>query len=159
MPNRVEKGYVGTEDLGSWQAADPVSCGSVQAGAEDLCELCGKHLYVLERFCVDGHFFHRGCFCCHTCEVTLWPGGYGQHPGDGYFYCLQHLPQEDQKEADNNGSLESQVKAKLCVMGCGKRQVSPHQRALRAVNECCPPLKDTCRQNTHCLTVSTRWGA
>lgn len=83
MPNRVEKGYVGTEDLGSWQAADPVSCGSVQARAEDLCELCGKHLYVLERFCVDGHFFHRGCFCCHTCEVTLWPGGYGQHPGDG----------------------------------------------------------------------------
>ncbi|XP_028624878.1 F-actin-monooxygenase MICAL1 [Grammomys surdaster] len=79
-----------------------------EAGAEDLCELCGKHLYILERFCVDGHFFHRGCFCCHTCEATLWPGGYGQHPGDGYFYCLQHLPQEDQKEADDNGSLESQ---------------------------------------------------
>lgn len=79
-----------------------------EAGAEELCELCGKHLYILERFCVDGHFFHRSCFCCHTCEATLWPGGYGQHPGDGHFYCLQHLPQEDQKEADNNGSLESQ---------------------------------------------------
>lgn len=82
--------------------------GSVQAGAEDLCERCGKRLYLLERFCVDGHFFHRSCFCCHTCEATLWPGGYGQHLEDGFFYCLQHLPQDDQKEADSNGSLESQ---------------------------------------------------
>ncbi|CAO2627901.1 [F-actin]-monooxygenase MICAL1 [Lemmus lemmus] len=81
-----------------------------EAGAEDLCELCGKHLYILERFCVDGHFFHRGCFRCHTCEATLWPGGYGQHPGDGHFYCLQHLPQEDQIEADSDGSPENQVK-------------------------------------------------
>ncbi|XP_040584291.1 F-actin-monooxygenase MICAL1 [Mesocricetus auratus] len=79
-----------------------------EAGAEDLCELCGQRLYILERFCVDGHFFHRGCFRCHTCEVTLWPGGYGQHPEDGHFYCLQHLPQEGPKEADSNGSPENQ---------------------------------------------------
>uniref|UniRef100_A0A8C6RYW7 [F-actin]-monooxygenase MICAL1 n=1 Tax=Nannospalax galili TaxID=1026970 RepID=A0A8C6RYW7_NANGA len=77
-----------------------------EAGAEDLCELCGKHLYILERFCVDGHFFHRSCFCCHTCEATLWPGDYGQHPGDGHFYCRQHLPQESHK-ADSDGSPES----------------------------------------------------
>lgn len=62
---------------------DPVSWGSMQAGAGDLCALCGEHLYVLERLCVDGHFFHRSCFRCHTCEATLWPGGYEQHPGDG----------------------------------------------------------------------------
>lgn len=75
-------------------AADPLSWGSLQAGAEDLCELCGKHLYILERFCVDGHFFHRGCFRCHTCEATLWPGGYGQYPGDGKWAweMLQGLP-------------------------------------------------------------------
>ncbi|CAH6778257.1 F-actin-monooxygenase MICAL1 [Phodopus roborovskii] len=79
-----------------------------EAGAQDVCELCGKHLYLLERFCVDGHFFHRSCFRCHTCEVTLWPGGYEQHPADGHFYCLQHLPQEGQKEADSNGSPENQ---------------------------------------------------
>lgn len=79
-----------------------------EAGAEDLCELCGKHLYILERFCVDGHFFHRDCFRCHTCEATLWPGGYGQHLGDGHFYCLQHLPQEGQKAADRDGSPENQ---------------------------------------------------
>uniref|UniRef100_A0A2K5VYQ3 Molecule interacting with CasL protein 1 n=1 Tax=Macaca fascicularis TaxID=9541 RepID=A0A2K5VYQ3_MACFA len=78
-----------------------------EAGAGDLCALCGEHLYVLERLCVDGHFFHRSCFRCHTCEATLWPGGYEQHPGDGHFYCLQHLPQPDHKEEGSDGGPES----------------------------------------------------
>ena len=57
--------------------------GLVQAGAGDLCALCGEQLYILERLCADGRFFHRNCFRCRTCEATLRPGGYGQHPGDG----------------------------------------------------------------------------
>lgn len=57
--------------------------GSMQAGAGDLCALCGEQLYILERLCADGRFFHRNCFRCRTCEATLRPGDYGQHPGDG----------------------------------------------------------------------------
>ncbi|KAI5929729.1 [F-actin]-monooxygenase MICAL1 [Manis javanica] len=71
---------------------------SREAGAGALCALCGERLYVLDRLCADGQFFHRTCFRCHVCEATLWPGGYGQHPGDGRFYCLQHLPQPGLKE-------------------------------------------------------------
>ncbi|XP_045400113.1 F-actin-monooxygenase MICAL1 isoform X2 [Lemur catta] len=78
-----------------------------EAGAGDLCALCGEHLYILERLCVDGHFFHRSCFRCHTCEATLWPSGYGRHPGDGRFYCLQHLPQPDHKEDGSDGGPRS----------------------------------------------------
>uniref|UniRef100_H0V032 [F-actin]-monooxygenase MICAL1 n=1 Tax=Cavia porcellus TaxID=10141 RepID=H0V032_CAVPO len=79
---------------------------SVQADARGLCALCGEHLYILERFCVDGHFFHRSCFRCHACEATLWPGGYGQHP-DGHFYCLQHLPGTDHKKDIMDGGSTS----------------------------------------------------
>ncbi|XP_023583405.1 F-actin-monooxygenase MICAL1 isoform X2 [Trichechus manatus latirostris] len=78
-----------------------------EAGARDLCALCGKHLYILERLCVNGCFFHRSCFCCHVCEATLWPGSYGQHPGDGHFYCLQHLPQPGHKEDSRDIGSES----------------------------------------------------
>ncbi|XP_020032478.1 F-actin-monooxygenase MICAL1 [Castor canadensis] len=78
-----------------------------EAGVGDLCVLCGEHLYILERFCADGRFFHRNCFRCHTCEATLWPGGYGQHPGDGHFYCLQHLPQPGHKEDGSDEGPES----------------------------------------------------
>ncbi|XP_057593665.1 F-actin-monooxygenase MICAL1 isoform X4 [Hippopotamus amphibius kiboko] len=79
-----------------------------EASTEDLCALCGEHLYILERLCANGRFFHRSCFCCHTCEATLWPGGYGQHPGDGHFYCLQHLPQPGHKADSSDTSPESQ---------------------------------------------------
>ncbi|XP_054425794.1 F-actin-monooxygenase MICAL1 isoform X3 [Pteronotus mesoamericanus] len=79
-----------------------------EASGEDLCALCGEHLYILERLCADGRFYHRSCFCCCVCEATLWPGGYGQHPGDGRFYCLQHLPSPGHKEDGNDRGPESQ---------------------------------------------------
>uniref|UniRef100_A0A452VNW2 F-actin monooxygenase n=1 Tax=Ursus maritimus TaxID=29073 RepID=A0A452VNW2_URSMA len=88
--------------------ADPVVWGPVQAGAGELCALCGEHLYILERLCAEGRFFHRNCFRCHTCEAMLWQGGYGQHPEDGHFYCLQHLPQTGHKEDGTDLGPESQ---------------------------------------------------
>ncbi|XP_006840000.1 PREDICTED: protein-methionine sulfoxide oxidase MICAL1 isoform X1 [Chrysochloris asiatica] len=78
-----------------------------EAGAGDLCALCGGQLYLLERLCVNSRFFHRSCFRCRVCEATLWPGGYGQHPGDEHFYCLQHLPQTDCKEDSTGRGPES----------------------------------------------------
>ncbi|XP_064145657.1 F-actin-monooxygenase MICAL1 isoform X1 [Loxodonta africana] len=78
-----------------------------EVGAGDLCALCGERLYILERLCVDGCFFHRSCFHCHVCEATLWPGSYGQHPGDGHFYCLQHLPQPGHKDDNRDTGSES----------------------------------------------------
>lgn len=62
---------------------DTVICGLVQGEAGDVCALCGEQLYILERLCADGRFFHRSCFRCHVCEATLWPGGYQQHLEDG----------------------------------------------------------------------------
>ncbi|XP_070081455.1 F-actin-monooxygenase MICAL1 isoform X5 [Equus przewalskii] len=79
-----------------------------EAGAGDVCALCGEHLYILERLCVDGRFFHRSCFHCHRCEATLRLGDYGQHPGDGHFYCLQHLPQPGHKEDSSDRGPENQ---------------------------------------------------
>ncbi|XP_022375856.1 F-actin-methionine sulfoxide oxidase MICAL1 isoform X2 [Enhydra lutris kenyoni] len=79
-----------------------------EAGAGDLCALCGEQLYILERLCADGRFFHRNCFRCRTCEATLRPGDYGQHPGDGYFYCFQHLPQPGHKEDGPDPGPKSQ---------------------------------------------------
>ncbi|XP_036270437.1 F-actin-monooxygenase MICAL1 isoform X1 [Pipistrellus kuhlii] len=81
---------------------------SQEAGGEDLCALCGERLYILERLCANGRFYHRSCFCCHVCEATLWPGSYGQHPGDGHFYCLQHLPQPGHTEEGNDRGPKSQ---------------------------------------------------
>ncbi|XP_062952408.1 F-actin-monooxygenase MICAL1 isoform X2 [Cynocephalus volans] len=105
----VEAGTLSTEEPPVPEPRVPLTPPSQhqEAGDRDLCALCGEHLYILERLCANGRFFHRSCFRCHTCEATLWPGGYGQHLGDGHFYCLQHLPQPGRKEDSSNGGPES----------------------------------------------------
>uniref|UniRef100_A0A8C0A889 Molecule interacting with CasL protein 1 n=1 Tax=Bos mutus grunniens TaxID=30521 RepID=A0A8C0A889_BOSMU len=106
----VEAETPSTEEPPVPEPDEPMTPPSQQqdASAEDLCALCGQHLYILERHCADGRFFHRSCFRCHICEATLWPGGYRQHPGDGYLYCLQHLPQTGHEEDSSDRGPESQ---------------------------------------------------
>uniref|UniRef100_A0A287D6V4 Molecule interacting with CasL protein 1 n=1 Tax=Ictidomys tridecemlineatus TaxID=43179 RepID=A0A287D6V4_ICTTR len=125
---KVEAEAPSTEELPVPEPSVPLTPPSQpeEASAGDLCALCGKHLYILERFCVDGHFFHRSCFRCHTCEATLWPGDYGQHPEDGHFYCLQHLPQPGHKEDDSEIGPENPVK----TVSVGKGGVSAQNSAL-----------------------------
>ncbi|XP_051710403.1 F-actin-monooxygenase MICAL1 isoform X2 [Oryctolagus cuniculus] len=101
-----------------------------EADAGDLCALCGERLYVLERLCADGRFFHRSCFRCHSCEATLWPGSYAQHPEDKHFYCLQHLPQPDRKEDIMDGDSET-----LELPAAGENSTPPGPSAPAAPQE------------------------
>lgn len=108
--HEVEADTPGTKEPSVPEPSPPVTPPSEpqEASAEDLCALCGQHLYILERLSVEGRFFHRSCFRCWVCEVTLWPGAYGQHPEDGHFYCLQHLPQPGHKEDSGHRGPASQ---------------------------------------------------
>uniref|UniRef100_A0A8C4F8X9 Molecule interacting with CasL protein 1 n=1 Tax=Dicentrarchus labrax TaxID=13489 RepID=A0A8C4F8X9_DICLA len=61
------------------------------------CYFCGQRVYVLERISAEGKFFHRSCFTCHQCSITLRLGGYtfDQTTGEYLlsvwrFYCEQH---------------------------------------------------------------------
>ncbi|XP_056674637.1 F-actin-monooxygenase MICAL1 isoform X2 [Monodelphis domestica] len=78
----------------------------------DSCALCGERLYILERICADGRFFHRSCFHCHSCEAPLWPEGYRQHPGDGHFYCLLHFPQSTNQNVDDGAPKDQEPPSK-----------------------------------------------
>ncbi|MBN3303350.1 MICA1 monooxygenase, partial [Amia calva] len=44
--------------------------------SSDLCYFCGNRVYVLERVSTEGKFFHRSCFTCHQCGITLHLGSY-----------------------------------------------------------------------------------
>ncbi|XP_035513361.1 F-actin-monooxygenase mical1 [Morone saxatilis] len=54
------------------------------------CYFCGQRVYVLERISAEGKFFHRSCFTCHQCSITLRLGGYTFDQTTGRFYCEQH---------------------------------------------------------------------
>uniref|UniRef100_A0A665TY87 Molecule interacting with CasL protein 1 n=1 Tax=Echeneis naucrates TaxID=173247 RepID=A0A665TY87_ECHNA len=53
---------------------EPNTGGSMTNSEE--CYFCGHRVYVLERVSAEGKFFHRSCFSCHECGITLRLGGY-----------------------------------------------------------------------------------
>lgn len=59
-------------------AAAPAPPPQPEAALSDSeeCYFCGQRIYVLERISAEGKFFHRSCFTCHRCSVTLRLGGY-----------------------------------------------------------------------------------
>ncbi|XP_024147952.1 F-actin-monooxygenase mical1 isoform X2 [Oryzias melastigma] len=61
----------------------------VMANSEE-CYFCGRRVYVLERISAEGKFFHRSCFTCHKCGITLRLGGYTFDENTGTFYCELH---------------------------------------------------------------------
>uniref|UniRef100_A0A667YIY5 Molecule interacting with CasL protein 1 n=1 Tax=Myripristis murdjan TaxID=586833 RepID=A0A667YIY5_9TELE len=63
---------------------------AVSTGNSEECYFCGQRVYVLERISAEGKFFHRSCFTCHQCGITLRLGGYTFNQTTGRFYCEQH---------------------------------------------------------------------
>ena len=41
-----------------------------------MCYFCKQRVYVMERLSAEGKFFHRGCFKCDYCGVTLRLGNF-----------------------------------------------------------------------------------
>ncbi|KAL0968556.1 hypothetical protein UPYG_G00268430 [Umbra pygmaea] len=68
-------------------------CGLGNLGGSDTCHYCAKRVYVMERFSVDGYFFHRECFRCDVCSATLRLGGHTFDSQLGKFYCKLHSSQ------------------------------------------------------------------
>ncbi|KAG7237923.1 hypothetical protein INR49_031716 [Caranx melampygus] len=66
----------------------PGSGGSMTNSEE--CYFCAQRVYVVERISAEGKFFHRSCFTCHQCGITLRLGGYTFDPSTGRFFCELH---------------------------------------------------------------------
>ncbi|XP_050523688.1 F-actin-monooxygenase Mical isoform X2 [Daktulosphaira vitifoliae] len=64
-----------------------------QRGSE-TCHFCNNRVYLMERLSAEGRFFHRGCFRCEYCLITLRLGNYMFDREGKYnnrFYCSQHF--------------------------------------------------------------------
>uniref|UniRef100_UPI00358FC390 F-actin-monooxygenase MICAL3-like isoform X2 n=1 Tax=Myxine glutinosa TaxID=7769 RepID=UPI00358FC390 len=60
-------------------------------GGSDVCYFCKQRVYVMERLSAEGKFFHRGCFKCDYCDVTLRLGNFAFDVEEGKFYCKPHF--------------------------------------------------------------------
>ncbi|XP_051800738.1 F-actin-monooxygenase MICAL2 isoform X1 [Acanthochromis polyacanthus] len=64
----------------------------------DKCHRCEKRVYMVERVCAEGLYFHRECFRCSTCSSALRQGAQAFHSEEGKLYCKLHFDQR------NNGT-------------------------------------------------------
>ncbi|KAM9350753.1 F-actin-monooxygenase mical1 [Symphorus nematophorus] len=69
---------------------EPEPAAAVPMTNSDECYFCGQRVYALERISAEGKFFHRSCFTCHQCSITLRLGGYTFDQSTGRFYCELH---------------------------------------------------------------------
>ncbi|KAM3872130.1 F-actin-monooxygenase mical1 [Diretmus argenteus] len=69
---------------------DPDPGVGMATGSSEECYFCSQRVYVLERISTEGKFFHRSCFTCHRCGITLRLGGYTFDQTTGRFYCELH---------------------------------------------------------------------
>lgn len=70
----------------------PQSTMSQAGGGNDpnICSVCGKRVYVMEKVEVSGLVMHSTCFRCHKCNNKLSTGKFSKTP-DGHFYCPTHF--------------------------------------------------------------------
>ncbi|KAM9765735.1 F-actin-monooxygenase mical2b isoform 3-T4 [Menidia menidia] len=78
----------------------------------DTCHSCQKRVYLVERVCAEGLYFHRECFRCSACGCALRQGAQAFHSEEGKLYCALHFDQRKNKtnarrafslNSDNNG--------------------------------------------------------
>ncbi|XP_012227464.2 uncharacterized protein Mical isoform X2 [Linepithema humile] len=62
-------------------------------GSSEMCHFCNKRVYLMERLSAEGKFFHRGCFRCEYCSISLRIGNhtFDREKNGGRFYCTQHF--------------------------------------------------------------------
>ncbi|KAL3994569.1 hypothetical protein ACH3XW_22245 [Acanthocheilonema viteae] len=72
-----------------------LSCDSVNARRQIICQLCLKVVYLAERMQVEGMFIHKKCFRCAFCEQPLRLGNCAQDRNlrnfNPRFFCMQHI--------------------------------------------------------------------
>ncbi|XP_041838975.1 F-actin-monooxygenase MICAL2 isoform X3 [Melanotaenia boesemani] len=72
--------------------------GSVQRvfpQSSDKCHSCERRVYMVERVCAEGLYFHRECFRCSTCSTALRQGAQVFHSEEGKLYCKLHFAQRN----------------------------------------------------------------
>uniref|UniRef100_A0A8C2ZZS5 Molecule interacting with CasL protein 1 n=1 Tax=Cyclopterus lumpus TaxID=8103 RepID=A0A8C2ZZS5_CYCLU len=94
---------------------EPESGAGVSMRNSEECYFCAQRVYVLERISAEGKFFHRSCFTCHRCGITLRLGGYtfdqttGEYLLSSFviFYCELHS--EELELEDGAGTLSKET--------------------------------------------------
>uniref|UniRef100_A0A3Q3N9G8 F-actin monooxygenase n=1 Tax=Mastacembelus armatus TaxID=205130 RepID=A0A3Q3N9G8_9TELE len=90
-----------TQLLAKFESTPSYAGGSVRRAfppSGDKCHSCERRVYMVERVCAEGLYFHRECFRCSTCSSALRQGAHAFDSEQGKLYCKLHFDRR------NNGT-------------------------------------------------------
>ncbi|XP_067352610.1 F-actin-monooxygenase MICAL2 isoform X10 [Channa argus] len=86
----------------------------------DKCHSCERRVYMVERICAEGLYFHRECFRCSTCRSALQQGAHAFDSERGKLYCKLHF---EQRNNTTNLRRNFSLRSNHCGVEVHKRQV------------------------------------
>nr|XP_019954412.1 PREDICTED: F-actin-methionine sulfoxide oxidase MICAL2 isoform X5 [Paralichthys olivaceus] len=87
----------------------------------DKCHSCERRVYMVERVCAEGLYFHRECFRCSTCSSALRQGAHAFDSEQGRLYCKLHF---DQRNTRANLRRSSSLRSNPNGVGAQERCVA-----------------------------------
>ncbi|KAM6950461.1 F-actin-monooxygenase MICAL2 isoform 5-T6 [Lycodopsis pacificus] len=84
----------------------------------DKCHSCERRVYMVERVCAEGLYFHRECFRCSTCSSTLRQGAHAFDSEQGKLYCKLHFDQ-----LNNGANLQRAFSLRSDLSGAGAQEL------------------------------------
>ncbi|XP_041803127.1 F-actin-monooxygenase MICAL2 isoform X3 [Chelmon rostratus] len=83
----------------------------------DKCYSCERRVYMVERVCAEGLYFHRECFRCSTCSAALRQGAHAFDSEQGKLYCKLHFDQRN-----NGNKLRRNLSLRSSRYGAGVQE-------------------------------------
>ncbi|XP_040914984.1 F-actin-monooxygenase MICAL2 isoform X2 [Toxotes jaculatrix] len=87
----------------------------------DKCHSCERRVYMVERVCTEGLYFHRECFRCSTCSSALRQGAHAFDSEQGKLYCKLHF---DQRNNGTNLRRNFSLRSNRCGAGVQEQCVA-----------------------------------
>eukprot|EP01117_Protostelium_nocturnum_P019597 TRINITY_DN8539_c0_g1_i4.p1 TRINITY_DN8539_c0_g1~~TRINITY_DN8539_c0_g1_i4.p1 ORF type:complete len:613 (-),score=298.29 TRINITY_DN8539_c0_g1_i4:108-1946(-) len=102
-----------------------------EEGETNKCESCSKSVYAAERLLVEDksgkRLFHKTCFKCSVCNLTLDLRNYGSK--NGVIYCKNHLKEAELNElkekSAGGSSFSSSPKSFVPEVGSEEKKPKP----------------------------------
>ncbi len=93
-------------------SSSPLKKPTVQLGRRnEVCRVCGKPVFILERLNVGGRLLHRTCFRCARCNAQLNVVSY--YETEGGEYCCDVCPDEEVSMAETVQANKEKVQKHL----------------------------------------------
>jgi len=96
IENKNKKIHVRSVDASQVQQKFNRSAGTENDNAQ-LCKLCQKQVFQMERIKAERVVWHKNCFTCTVCSKKLSVDNYNSH--EGLLYCKPHFKQLFQPKA------------------------------------------------------------